>query len=187
MDQYRNYKDLNALGILYKRYMYLVYGVCLKYLKNRDDSQDAVMQIFEVLVSDVLRYEIHHFKSWLYGVSRNHCLMKLRKDHSEKNRQEKISAELFMESTEIFHPIHDTDHDEEMQQQLRVCMEQLKQDQRRCVELFYYDHRCYREIAEELAFDENQVKSYIQNGKRNLKICIESKSILKNVGNQSNI
>jgi RNA polymerase sigma-70 factor (ECF subfamily) len=167
-------------GELLKRYMYLVYGVCMKYLKNRKDSQDAVMQIFEVLVRDILRFEIHNFKSWLYGVSRNHCLMKLRRNKAERNRWDKISSEIIMESTAILHPIEEKD-DEDLQERLKVCLEQLKKEQRRCVELFYYQQHCYKEIAAELSLDENQVKSYIQNGKRNLKICLESKTVLKNV------
>jgi RNA polymerase sigma-70 factor (ECF subfamily) len=179
LNEYRRGRDLEVLGALYKRYMYLVYGLCIKYLKNRDDSQDAVMQIFEVLVTDVLRFDIRNFKSWLYGVSRNHCLMKLRKDHAERDRHDKISAENFMESTVVMHPVEE-DNNEEMQSRLKECMGQLKVEQRRCVELFYYQQQCYKEIAAELALDENKVKSYIQNGKRNLKICLESK-ILKNV------
>lgn len=182
VDRYRQKPDLDVLGILYKRYMYLVYGVCMKYLKNRDDSQDAVMQIFEMLVDDVSKYEIRNFKSWLYGVSRNFCLMKLRKDISERNRHNRISMDLFMESTTVMHPIEDTTSDGVLQDRLKMCMEQLKEEQRRCVELFYYQQHCYKEIAVEMKLDENKVKSFIQNGKRNLKICIESNAVLKNVG-----
>lgn len=179
---YREEQDLEILGILYKRYMYLVYGVCLKYLKNREDSQDAVMQIFETLVHDISRFEIRNFRSWLYGVSRNHCLMKLRKDHSERNRYDRMSGEIFMESTAALHPI-DEDNMEDMEAKLKTCMDQLKEEQRLCVELFYYQQYCYRQIAAELRYDELKVKSCIQNGKRNLKICLESKAELRNVGN----
>jgi len=174
---YRERLDLEMLGILYKRYMYLVYGICMKYLKNRDDSQDAVMQIFEVLVNDISRFEIRHFKSWLYGVSRNHCLMKLRKENLERSRKESFG--IFMESTRVMHPIEEQE-DEDLQARLKTCLEQLKEHQRLCVEMFYYRQKCYREIANELALQENEVKSFIQNGKRNLKICLE-KHILKNV------
>jgi RNA polymerase sigma-70 factor (ECF subfamily) len=139
------------------------------------------MQIFETLVTDVPRFEIRNFKSWLYGVSRNHCLMKLRADKTEKKRHDQFSAEIIMESGSKLHPVEETDN-LDLQVQLKECMEQLKNDQRQCVELFYYQHRCYKEIADELSFDENKVKSFIQNGKRNLKICIESKTQLKNVG-----
>jgi RNA polymerase sigma-70 factor (ECF subfamily) len=180
VNKYCQKQDLEVLGVLYKRYMYLAYGVCMKYLKNRDNSQDAVMQIFETIIVDIPRFEIRNFKSWLYGVTRNHCLMKLRKDHAERNRYEKISGELFMESTTVIHPIEETDNNE-LQEKLKVCMEQLKVEQRRCVELFYYHQQCYKEIAAELSLEENKVKSFIQNGKRNLKICIESKEVLKHV------
>jgi RNA polymerase sigma-70 factor (ECF subfamily) len=173
-------KDLDVLGILYKRYMYLVYGVGMKYLKNRDDSQDAVMQLFELLANDIPRFEIRNFKSWLYGVSKNHCLMKLRKDKAEQNRQDNFSAEIFMESTANLHPIEEIENST-ITEQLKACMEQLKEEQRRCVELFYYHQHCYKEIATVMMLDENKVKSFIQNGKRNLRICIESKTVLKNV------
>jgi RNA polymerase sigma-70 factor (ECF subfamily) len=152
----------------------------MKYLKNREDSQDAVMQIFEVIMHDIPRFEIRNFKSWLYGVSRNFCLMRLRKEKTDRKRQDDISQEIFMESTMNLHPI-DEPNNEDMQAILQTCLEQLKQDQRQCVELFYYQQLCYKEIADELEFDENKVKSCIQNGKRNLKICIESKAELKNV------
>lgn len=179
---YRSKGDLDILGELYKRYMVLVYGVCMKYLRNRDDSQDAVMQIFETLLRDIPRFEIRNFKSWLYGVSRNHCLMKLRKDVAERNRHDKISAEFFMESTLVQHPIEETEN-AALQEQLSICMEQLRTAQRRCIELFYYQHLCYKEIAAMLKVDENKVKSHIQNGKRNLKICIESNVIANHAGN----
>ncbi|HJZ39645.1 MAG TPA: sigma-70 family RNA polymerase sigma factor [Bacteroidales bacterium] len=180
VEQYRGKQDLEILGALYKPYMYLVYGVCMKYLKNRDDSQDAVMQIFEILARDIPKYEIRNFKSWLYGVSRNYCLMKLRKDISERNRYELMGEELFMESTAVLHPIEEKD-DEDLQIRLKACLERLKEDQRRCIELFYYQQYCYKEIAAEMKLEENKVKSFIQNGKRNLKLCIESNTILKNV------
>jgi len=176
---FREKPNLEILGVLYKRYMYLVYGVCMKYFKNREDSQDAVMQIFEVLVRDIPRFEIQNFKGWLYTVSRNHCLMQLRKNSKEKNRHPEISSAVFMESTSVMHPI-DEEPDEDMQERLKVCLEQLREEQRRCVEMFYYQQQCYKEIANDLRIGEEKVKSYIQNGKRNLKNCLESKALLKN-------
>jgi RNA polymerase sigma-70 factor, ECF subfamily len=180
VEQYRLKPDPEILGDLYQRYMVLVYGVCMKYLKSREDSQDAVMQIFETLVHEIPRFEIRHFKSWLYGVTRNHCLMKLRKDNAERLKQDKISSGMFMESDSINHLMEEKE-DENMQERLKTCMERLKEEQRRCLELFYYRQQCYKEIAAGLMLDENKVKSFIQNGKRNLKICIESKTGMKNV------
>jgi len=177
---FRQHEDLEILGILYKRYMHLVYGVCMKYYKNREDSQDGVAQIFEVLVRDIPKFEILNFKSWLYAVTRNHCLMKLRKDKQLRNSQDINSSAEFVESTMVMHPLDEPDNDE-MIQMLAMCMEQLNSWQRCCVELFYYEKKCYREIAADLKLDVNKVKSHLQNGKRNLKICLEKKEMVKNV------
>jgi RNA polymerase sigma-70 factor, ECF subfamily len=173
---FRKKKDLDILGILFDRYIHLVYGLCLKYLKNRDDSKDAVMQIFELLITDIPKFEIQNFKSWLYVVSKNHCLMKLRKNASEQKRMNAFHAEKFMESTEILHPLDDAEN-ENLKHRLEECMNRLKAEQRICVELFYYQQKCYKEIAKEMKVEEIKVKSLIQNGKRNLKICIEQKIV----------
>lgn len=175
IEKFRQTHDPEIIGALYKPYMYLVYGLCLKYLKNREDCQDAVMQVFEIVLKDVLRFEIRNFKSWLYSVSRNYCLMQLRRLKGEHAKMDEIGREWLMESTELLHPIEATDN-EALQEILRQCLEQLREEQRRCVELFYYNQHCYKEISGMLEMAENQVKSHIQNGKRNLKLCIESKS-----------
>jgi len=171
VQRFQKENDLEVLGVLFDRYMHLVYGVCLKYLKNREESQDAVMQIFEVLIKEVPRHEIQVFKSWLYGVSRNFCLMKLRSETSKKNKEKLYNAELFMENQQELHPI---DKEEiNLEGSLKKCLKSLKQEQQKCVQLFYYEKKSYREIADELKLEEKKVKSFIQNGKRNLKICIE--------------
>jgi RNA polymerase sigma-70 factor, ECF subfamily len=175
IEKFRQTHDPEIIGALYKPYMYLVYGLCLKYLKNREDCQDAVMQVFEIVLKDVLRFEIRNFKSWLYSVSRNYCLMQLRRLKGEHVKMDEIGREWLMESTELLHPIEATDN-EALQENLRQCLEQLREEQRRCVELFYYSQHCYKEISGMLEMAENQVKSHIQNGKRNLKLCIESKN-----------
>jgi RNA polymerase sigma-70 factor (ECF subfamily) len=180
---YREKQDPEILGSLYKPYMYLVYGVCLKYLKNREDSQDAVMQIFEILVKDVPRFEIRNFRAWLLTVSRNYCLMQLRKSKKMSSKTVNFSNGNFMDSTLNLHPVEETNN-EELQDRLKVCLEQLKKEQRMCVELFYYQQQCYKEIALHLNMDEQKVKSHIQNGKRNLKICIESKATIGDAGNR---
>ncbi|MCB8994745.1 MAG: sigma-70 family RNA polymerase sigma factor [Bacteroidales bacterium] len=166
---------MEVLGELYSRYMHLVYGVCLKYLKNREESKDAVMQIFEKLVQDLPGYEIQNFKSWLYSVSKNFCLMQLR---SEKSRDKKFDLwkndpENFMESEEVSHPL-DTDLNAAA---LKDCIEKLKREQKLCVDLFYYQNKSYREISILEAVDEKKVKSLLQNAKRNLKICLENKHV----------
>lgn len=164
---YRDTGDLAVLARLYERYMSLVYGVCLKYLKNEEQSKDAVMQIFEELLAKVNRYEIKQFKSWLYTLSRNFCLMQLRAD--KKWAQENLDG--VMELAVDLHPEYEALQDD--LQALERCKAKLPQAQKVSINMFYLDEKCYKEIAETTGYTLNEVKSAIQNGKRNLKICLE--------------
>jgi RNA polymerase sigma-70 factor (ECF subfamily) len=175
LQEYLESGDLEILGALFNRYIHLVYGVCLKYLKDREQSKDAVNQIFEKLIIEIPKFKIQNFRSWLYVVTKNHCLMEIRKNQSEKKQFEKFSADFYMESTSISHPI-DEERDSKLEKKLQECIEKLKKEQQKCVQLFYYGQKCYREIANHMGIDEKKVKSYIQNGKRNLKICIEEQT-----------
>ncbi len=173
--KFRQSGDLQVLGELYERYMHLVYGVCLKYFGNRDDAKDAVTSIFEKLIIEIPRHETENFKSWLYVLTRNFCLMKIRSDKSISARMEswKNEQELFVESSEEMHPVDE--EDQALNKTLQDCINELKGQQQECIRLFYFDNRSYKEIAASLKLDEKKVKSFIQNGKRNLKICIERK------------
>jgi RNA polymerase sigma-70 factor (ECF subfamily) len=166
LQEYLESGDLEILGALFNRYIHLVYGVCLKYLKDREQSKDAVNQIFEKLIIEIPKFKIQNFRSWLYVVTKNHCLMEIRKNQSEKKQFEKFSADFYMESTSISHPI-DEERDSKLEKKLQECIEKLKKEQQKCVQLFYYGQKCYREIANHMGIDEKKVKSYIQNGKRN--------------------
>jgi RNA polymerase sigma factor (sigma-70 family) len=159
--------NLAALSRLYERYMHLVYGLCLKYLKNEEASKDAVMQIFEELMAKVTRYEIKQFKSWLYALSRNYCLMQLRSD----KRAVSEPLDEFMELAENLHPY--SEYMEDSREALERCKQKLPAPQKTCVDLFYTEEQCYKDIATQTGYSINEVKSYIQNGKRNLKICLE--------------
>jgi RNA polymerase sigma-70 factor (ECF subfamily) len=174
--QFNSKGSLDTLGELYSRYMHLVYGVALKYLGNRDEAKDAVMQIFEKLISDLPGHEVRNFKSWLYVLTKNHCLMQIRSQKNAGGKMEgyKIEQE-FMESEQEMHPLDKDEHS--MEDALQRCIEQLKSEQKQCIELFYYQKLCYQEIAGKLGMNEKKVKSYLQNGKRNLKICLERKDV----------
>jgi RNA polymerase sigma-70 factor (ECF subfamily) len=172
LGQFRDSGNLDLLGELYSRYIHLVYGVALKYLSSREDAQDAVMHIFEKLVHEVPKHEVENFKSWLYVMVKNHCFMELRSRKSDERRLEGLKTEQeFMESDAEVHPLDR--EDEDLEDALKACMEQLKAEQRTCIELFYFEKLSYSEIAERLDLDEKKVKSHLQNGKRNLKICLE--------------
>jgi RNA polymerase sigma-70 factor (ECF subfamily) len=168
--QYKVGGDVNVLGELFSRYTPLIYGVCLKYLKDRDDSKDAVMQVFEKLVQTLREHEIENFKSWLYVTSRNHCLMQIR---SKKGKMTEDISDNLMESGLILHLEEETELEGNLSK-LETCIDQLTTEQKQCVRLFYLEQKCYKDITGLTSFDLNQVKSFIQNGKRNLKICMES-------------
>jgi len=176
LGKFRKSGRLDVLGELYARYMHLVYGVSLKYLGDRSDAQDAVMHIFEKLIDDLPRHDVLNFKSWLYVLTKNHCLMEIRSRKSANRRLEGLKTEQeFMESVDEMHPIDK--EDVPIEKALKECIEKLKSEQKHCIELFYYQKLCYQEIAEKLGIDEKKVKSYLQNGKRNLKICLEGKHV----------
>ena len=166
---YKRSWDLKVLGVLYERYMELIYGVCFKYLKNAELAKDAVMQIFEELVQKLHKHEIEHFKSWLYTLAKNYCLMQLR---SPKTLRTVELQEFSMQSGEETH-LNGVMQKEEEFKKLEKCMEMLSPDQKQSVELFYLQNKCYKEIAEITGKDWNKIKSLIQNGRRNLKNCIE--------------
>lgn len=170
---YKESSDLEVLAQLYDRYMHMVFGVCLKYL-NHDDSQDAVMQVFEKLIDSVKRHEIANFKSWLHVTTRNHCLMELRKRKQDKTLSNyEDSTIIDMESV---YSVHHNDEDLLNGDLIlmKKCMEKLPLKQKECIELFYIQEHSYQEVSQHSGYELKKVKSYIQNGKRNIKICIEN-------------
>ena len=161
-----------GISELYARYKNLVFGSCLKYFKNRTDADDAVSDIFELIDKKLKTHEVANFKSWLYTVTRNHCIEVLRK----RNRhRDKISAAESMYSETVFHP--DDVVDEELMGALKKCIEALPEKQRMTIDLFYYQKVTYKEIAIKMGHSWDQVRSFMQNGRRNLKNCLESKMI----------
>jgi len=166
---YKNSGDLKVLGELYSRYTTMVFGVCVKYLKDRENSRDAVMQVFEKLITGLQEHEVTHFKSWLYITAKNYCLMQIR---SQQNRKFQEISPTLMESDAMLHPEEEPELESNLSK-LEGCIERLVSEQKHCVQLFYLQQKCYKEITVLTGFDLNSVKSYIQNGKRNLKICME--------------
>jgi RNA polymerase sigma-70 factor (ECF subfamily) len=162
--------DATYFGELYNRYIPLLYGVCLKYLGNADEAQDAVMQIFEDVLPKISRYEVSTFRTWIYSVAKNHCLQQLR--HPDKEILMDFDTQI-MESDEILHLLNEGGEEDERLPALQKCIEKLPEHQREAVIRFFYEEMSYQDIAETMIFDVKKVKSFIQNGKRNLKICIE--------------
>ncbi len=161
------------LGDLYNRYLPQLYGLCLKYLKQTEAAEDAVMQLFEVLLDKVGKFEIREFRPWLYTVARNHCLQGLR-----KTKREIVTdfGTVVMESDDSAH-LFEGEEDERRMAALRNCLEQLPVPQQQSVRLFFLEEKSYAEVADATNYQLKSVKSYIQNGKRNLKICLEKGGI----------
>ncbi len=160
---------MKVLAELYQRYMDLLYGVCLKYLKDPETSRDAVMNIFEELVGKLHKHEVENFKSWLYTLAKNHCLMQLR---TPKNLKTTEFRGDYMQSDEEVH-LNGVLTREDNLQRLEKCLQTLSAEQKITVELFYLQNKCYNEIAETTGIEWNKVRSYIQNGRRNLKLCMD--------------
>lgn len=168
------YADHNNewLGILLQRYTLLLLGVSMKYLKNEEEAKDSVQQIFLKVIQELQKYKVEYFKSWLYMVAKNHCLMKLRE------KQGKITTEINDRLTTK--PGEETDRqalleNEQTLELMELSLKELNPEQQQCVTLFYLQKKSYQEVSEATGFNMLQVKSYIQNGKRNLKLLIEKK------------
>lgn len=167
------YSDHNNrwLGILLPRYTLLLFGVCMKYLKNEEDAKDAVQQIFFKVINELHKYKVEYFKSWVYMIAKNHCLMILRDKHEHVAEiNERIMARPEEDNKED--KIAKNNQLDEMQ----TALLQLNKEQQQCIILFYLEKRSYAEICETTGFSMLQVKSYIQNGKRNLRNILEKKS-----------
>jgi RNA polymerase sigma factor (sigma-70 family) len=170
--------DIQFAGELYNRYADLIYGVCLKYLKHPENAQDSAVAVFEELVAKIPKHTIENFKGWLYMLTKNHCLMRIRS--GKKAHTVNIDAEL-MQSEDPTH-LDGVLEKEENLVQLEYCMGELAIEQRQAVALFYIEGKCYNEISAITGIEWNKVRSYIQNGRRNLKLCIEkqkAKSMIK--------
>lgn len=166
------YKDHDNkwLGILLPRYTLLLLGVCMKYLKNEEDARDCVQQIFLKVINELQKYKVDYFKSWIYMIAKNHCLMKLRgnKNVSVELNEKIIPAEEGQ--------IDKTDfvEKEALLIKMQRAIKQLNREQQECVNLFYLQKKSYSEVSEITGFSMLQVKSHLQNGKRKLKLLMGS-------------
>lgn len=170
LQDFQQSSSQDVLAVLYLRYTDLVYGVCLQYLSDAEAAKDAVMSIYQELVQKLPYQQVNQFRSWLYVVAKNHCLMQLR----SKNKAKIVAFEPdYMQSEELLHLDEILEKEAEFKR-LERCMETLGNEQRTAIDLFYLQNKCYNEITDELNIDWNRVRSLIQNGRRNLKTCMEN-------------
>lgn len=170
LENYYASHDQQWIGVLLERYTLLLFGVCMKYMKDEHEAQDCVQQIFLKVLTEVGRYRIDYFKSWLYMVAKNHCLMRLRSTNGRVLREitDDVLTDTDSDKTELL-------ENERTYDLLEEAMVELSAEQRQCVTLFYLQKKSYSEISEQTGYSPMQVKSYIQNGKRNLKLSLERK------------
>ena len=168
LKRYYSEQDNKWLGILLPRYTVMLLGVCMKYLKNEEDAKDCVQQVFLKVISELPKYEVEYFKSWIYMVAKNHCLMKLRGD---KNYQVEITENLLQTEADAEEKKKHLEK-EELLTSLEDALKELNEEQRKCVHLFYLQKKTYAEVAEITGYSMLQVKSHLQNGKRKLKIAM---------------
>ena len=157
------------LGVLLQRYTVLLLGVCMKYLKNEEDAKDSVQQVFYKVINDLPKYKVEFFKSWLYMVAKNHCLMKLR----DKGKYTSEINEQLMATPEETEGLINATEKEVSLSNMEAALAQLNNEQKLCVTLFYLQKQSYQQISDSLGYSIMQVKSHIQNGKRNLRILMQ--------------
>jgi len=173
MEAYRQTGDRFPLGTLLERYTLLLYGVALKYLKEEDEARDAVQQVFLKALTELDKYQVEYPKSWLYAIMRNHCLMRLR----DNSAQRVPLDESMSPPTEDSSDEPDALRSKELQlSQLEEAMGKLSPEQKCCIQLFYLERKSYQQVCACTGFEYGEVKSHIQNGRRNLKLYLERKS-----------
>ncbi len=175
LDLYRKSKDTKWLGILFERYSLLVFGVCMKYLKQVNDAQDATQQVFEKAFSEIRKYEVAYFKSWIYSIAKNHCLMQLRGKGHQPVLFETFPEDMLERTDSQVTVLQNENWLEQQSAELNLALQEISHDQKICIELFYFQKLSYKEIEQKTGYTFQQVKSHIQNGKRNLRIILEQK------------
>lgn len=169
------YKEGNNdwLGNLLERYMLLMLGVCLKYLKNMEDAKDAVQQVCTSVIINLRKHNVQNFKAWILTVTRNYCLMEYRKNVVKRNAE--LTDKLYIEDAST----NKTDEEEWLKEvtleKITESLLELNEEQRICMKFFYLQQKSYKDIMALTGFDFNQVKTHIQNGKRNLKLIVMQK------------
>ena len=174
LQTFRRTQDSRWLGYLFQRYTVLVFGVCMKYLKHEEDARDCTQQVFEKAFQEIPKYEISYFKSWVYQVAKNQCLMKLR----AKGNISSAITENITNATVQEPAAEQAIQKEKLLKSMEEALQTLSTEQRNCIERFYLLQESYQQISEATGYSLSQIKSYIQNGKRNLKLRLQQSFIL---------
>jgi len=180
LKHYKQSGDKELFADLFKKHVTVVYGTCLFYLQDKDEAQDATMQLFEKMMLDINSREITNFKGWLSFVVRNHCISLIRKNKTTSKNIKSYYEFEYEDSTYEAEEKIARVSDDVLLEEMKNCLPKLKDKQRICVELFYLQNKSYQDIASETKLSLNEIKSHIQNGKRNLKLLIEEQTRINN-------
>jgi RNA polymerase sigma-70 factor (ECF subfamily) len=169
IERYKYSYDNAYIGELYQRYSHMLFGLCLKYLKDEEKAKDLVMEVFEKVLNDLKRHRVENFRTWIYSVTKNQCLMLLRKEKRQDSKREDF-LHVSKEIVELDLPEHlNGESQEEQDRKLMQAIDLLNEEQQECIKLFYFEKKSYEEIEAQTGYSYKQVKSFLQNGKRNLK------------------
>ncbi len=152
-------------GVLFQRFTQHLAVVTYKYLKKQADAEDALMEVFEIILRDLKTHDVINFRAWAYSVTKHHCLKKLKSENDKKFKPESVLKQIADETNYDFDPYLLDNQIED----LKKAISNLVPEQRICIDLFYLQEKSYKEVSESTGFSLNEVKSYLQNGKRNLK------------------
>jgi len=170
LERFKADENSNWIGILFDRYAILLLGMCMKYLKNEEDARDSVQQIFLKVLADINKHKVQFFRAWIYQVAKNHCLMQLR--HKHQVIQEEVTEKHLNDPAEPEEEKARFVEKDNLLENMSSALERLNPEQRICVKLFYLEKLSYQDITAQTGYTLLQVKSYIQNGKRNLKLLL---------------
>ncbi|MBR9920420.1 MAG: sigma-70 family RNA polymerase sigma factor [Bacteroidetes bacterium] len=177
LNRFQHESDQFYLGVLFQRYRHLVFSMSMKYLKRHSEAEDMVSYIFALLLEKLPGREIQSFKQYLYGTIRNECLSRSRQERKEMQRRQEFkyvsekNSTFFMENDALLNLMDEPSAEELVQ----AAIKELSSEQRECILQFFFEGKSYKEIADLTGYPLKKVKSYLQNGKRNLKIWLESR------------
>jgi RNA polymerase sigma factor (sigma-70 family) len=165
IEEYKRTSNSWYAGELFRKYNQLITAVAYNYMQNNVDTEDAVMEVFEIILRDLQHHEVSNFKTWVYSVTKHLCLKKLKKNPLEVTDVEQALRNMAAEEN----PQSEAVKLEEQLEKLQEALLRLSEEQKKCIELFYFKEKSYKEVSDLTGYSVNEVKSYLQNGKRNLK------------------
>jgi RNA polymerase sigma-70 factor (ECF subfamily) len=159
--------DQQAFSFLMSRYKDSLYYTVFKMVQNQEDAEDLTIEAFSKAFSKLEAYTPQFaFSTWLFKIASNHCIDFLRKKRIKAISIHQVSKGEDGESYEI--PVKDLElnpaermQKNELIQQIRGVVDQLKPRYKRMIELRYFEEKSYEEIAQEMDLPLGTVKAQL--------------------------